>query len=276
MGLKDSNLVEGDYLSQCREEEPAWLDAYVPQADFDVESMFCGNSLYWTEAFKVDSGAPIRVLNEAHAVHLFIYASCYYLHSWCDRDNRLKGYSIIDERALSLDEVAPRWGFEYTPVAEDGDVGPFCKLYVYQRDDDCTDAHGARRIALLEIGGDTIDLYGRLFCSRPGRKAPFMIGIGDYTGKTPFGKGYRDSKVAKGGCPDIGDQDSTEAAECGMIGDYDPVMERMAVKASKFPRLIYTFGPRTMPWRGYEKLPDDCQACWCPMEYGKVYRRSKD
>lgn len=252
------------YLNQFKEVTPAWLLAYKPGCPLDVEEIFNSQLLYWTECFWGDAGSPIRLLNHAQAVHVFIYASCDYLHDWCERSYDLKGYDIIDRREIDMDDIAPAVESFYHPVVENHSLGK-CELFVYERKADFSDDLGAQRIALLDIGGDTIDLFQRLFCSRPMRRAPFFMGVGDGNiGKTPFGAKYRDSGIAKGGIP-LNDKEHR----------YKRVMELMGRRANKFPRFFYAMGPFTTPWTGYELVDVKSQPCHAPRHYelesGQLY-----
>lgn len=256
------------YLNQFIEETPAWLLSYARGCPLDVEEIFNSQLLYWTEAFWLDSGSPIRLLNKAHAAHVFIYASSHYLHDWCDRDYDLRGYDVIDWREISMAEIAPAVESFYRPVVGTDSPGK-CELFVYERQAVYSDGHGAPRIALLDIGGDTIDLFQRLFCSKPTRRAPFFMGVGDHGGMTPYGKAYRDRGVAKGGIPSCDDKHR-----------YLEVMEILGRMAGKYPKFFYALGPWTTPWGEYELLPDAIQPYrddgHCELEEGRLYECRKE
>ena len=203
------NIV--DVLRKYREALPEWLQPPKPQ--FDRENFFRSRTVYYPGAWL--DAHPLELCNRAHAAHAFVYVDVAYVGS--DRkpmeDLRKSLY-----RVPGADPGFSGYEVEYDEVVTDAVLGgverrvdvyrgaecakPFVWYVVLERHERLDDSHGARRFAVLFVGGDGFHIFQTIYCSRlrgHGSLPPFLVMIQDHDrGKYGyFGRGGPLERIAQ-------------------------------------------------------------------------------
>ena len=164
-----------EFFSRDSEEMPAWLASHAVGERVAIGDVLASRTVYYPGSWF--DGNPIRTFNKAHAVHAYIYAdygcSAQKVNSELS-DDAFKGYHLYHEQKVSREELAPRHityhiteeemrlarsGYDMSIAPEDG----FSILKIYERDADMGEEHGAKRFAILYIGGDANAVYDVLY-----------------------------------------------------------------------------------------------------------------
>ncbi len=192
-----------DYLAD--EDIPSWIRDYKKGDRFDVEKFFSSRVLYYPGAG--EDGTLISIFNKTHAVHSYIYVD--YLHKKETRIKQLsepgafRGYRLLDIKELKESELTPSgWTPHYVMSQREIEdmtrfslawKDPFALLAIYEREEAYDESHGAKRFALLYIGGDAFATYDALFINY--HRHPCFLYIhdhgfgGNYVPTPGFGKG---------------------------------------------------------------------------------------
>lgn len=223
-----------EYLSNDREDLPSWLKEYASGKEINMKDILSSRILYNPGAGL--EGAPIRVFNKAHAVHMYVYVDYGFTRDVIDEmlsEGAFLGYHLIGEEDISESELAPH-SFSYHLTRDElseieqeyrnanvPTQNSFCMLKIYERDADFGEDHGAERFAVLYIGGDAIATYDVLFGNTD--RYPYVCVIQNY----------------------------------GFDGSYSPFcagsyLERIAVRSHRMPKYLLC-GAYCNCWDGYEK-----------------------
>ncbi len=215
-----------EYLKQnYREETPEWLYLAERTSDPDVRRVFLQGFLqsrivYYPASW--EDGHPIKLFNQGHAAHAYVYADLSYSREEVQRsvtphpNSRRRGFrgyrilTVLDVRPEELAPWPPRYCVRPGEVPDQSRllerVNPFALLYVFERQPEYGDDHGAERFAVLFLCADGFAAYDALFCQRGAVAKPFCVLIQDYAfNYDRFGRGGLMEKIAsrRGVWPDL-------------------------------------------------------------------------
>ena len=225
-----------DYLK--KEETPSWIENHKKGDPFSIAKVLDSKVLYYGGA-DID-GVPISIINKTHAVHTYIYVD-YGTKAGerikvLSKEEAFRGYRLFDMRHLAEKELSPHG---WTPhirlepeeirdlkIFAEAAKEPFALLAIFEREEGYDDSHGAKRFALIYIGGDSIATYDALFINN--HKAPYILFLRDHG----FGGNYANPAFGKGGPVD------------GLVKRYGP-----------YPEIIFTDQENRL-WDGYSKIKE--------------------
>lgn len=221
------------YLKGDKELIPSWLEnhkrGFPIQAKEILKSRVC---FYPGSGF---DGTPIELFNKSHSCHVYVYTDYLIpkndIEAALDSDNAFVGYELYDTVKISLNDLIPN-GFiphiskeefekciagynEYNVDVTSG----YVLLKIFERRNDFTSYHGAKRFAILYIGGDAIATYDALF----GNKNANVFSL--FIKEHGFGCQYEHYGV-------------------------NTLLERIAERTNAFPKYIVLFQRQYM-WKGY-------------------------
>ena len=241
-----------DFLKDnCRQNMPQWLAEYNGNG-IDLAAVRKTASVYYPGAGF--DGQPIHTFNAAHAAYLYIYADYgvekQKIESKLDSFN---GYKAIGKHDIALNQLAPAWRPHIRMTKELVEesrrwakVSPYCFMVVFERKEKFTSDHGAKRFAVIFIGGDGIASYDALFGNR-NMIAPLAVVLQDHG----FGGNY--SSFGR-----------------------DSIMEEIAKNSGVYPELLLVGTNCTEAWHGFcpanspgvlggmyrEPRQLFCRSCW--------------
>ena len=173
-----------------KEEIPSWIKGYKKGDKFDLNKFFSSKILYYAGAG--EDGSPISIFNKTHAIHSYIYVD--YLLSREERKKQLsspeafRGYRLLDLKDLKPSEMnASSWTRHYRMSQEEVRLvvgfakaaeDPFALLAIYEREEGYDESHGAKRFALLYIGGDAFATCDALFINP--HRSPYVFFLRDH------------------------------------------------------------------------------------------------
>ena len=211
---------------------PEWLTAYRPGRDVDFNAVRNTACVYYPGAG--NDGQPVHTFSAARAAFLYVYVD--YMLSRREAEAQLaetpfRGYRKIGLIDMKLADLTPKpWsphirpsreqieGMRHLPVA-----APYGFMAVFEREDDLTDEYGAKRFAVIFIGGDGMATYDAVFANG-NMIPPLAIVLQDHG----FGGNY--DRFGKGG-----------------------LLEKIAIVSGIYPKLLLT-GANTETWDGYIPL----------------------
>lgn len=204
-----------EYLKQnYREPEPKWLQLAEKASDPEVRREIVNGFLrsrivYYPGAGR--DGHPVKLFNQAHAAHAFIYVDYglpenevrKYAEAFPGRPARgFRGYKHIAILRVKKNELTPWpivWNLspkEFRPaIGWYPKVEPYALLYVYERQQPYGDEHGAKRFAVLYLCADGIATYDAIFCQKKSIAAPFCVVVQDHGFGGNWGRYDRDSQL---------------------------------------------------------------------------------
>ena len=183
-----------EFLSQYKEPMPEWLKK-LDTNDYEepkLEEVLNSRVAFYPACYS--DGFMVEVFNSSHSAHVYLYADyamqkeewIEILHTQKPRkkvdkdgisyriiDRNFKGYNEIAYYDYSFDEIVSpeEWTphFEYTHGPWNGKR--FCRLSIFERQENYDESYGAERFALLYINDDGIMLYDALCGSKKYRAA---------------------------------------------------------------------------------------------------------
>lgn len=227
-----------EYLRGLREDIPAWLDNFQDGGPFSRQEFFGSRVVYYPGSGT--DGHPVKLFGSTHSAHCFVYADYGVPRSALEAELGHPKYGFRGDHTLSRlqlreTDLVPRG---WTSHIHAGEVpqdryhfgavaaAPFGFLEVLERDRECDDNHGARRLAILFLGADGIAAYDALFCQELGHSPPFAVVLQDHG----FGGNY--NWFGRGG-----------------------LLERISRDCHVFPRWLLV-ADNTAPWQGFGRVPD--------------------
>lgn len=237
-----------DFLSQYKEPMPEWLKKLDPN-DYEepnLEKVLNSRVVFYPGCYA--DGFMVEVFNSSHSAHVYLYTDYIMtkekwkkiLHTrelskrkdkngipYQTFDGNFRGYDEIAYYDYYFDEIID--SEEWTPHYEYKE-GPkygqrFCRLSIFERQNNYDENYGAERFALLYINDDGIKLYDAIWGNKK-YKAPFACLMEDY------GFGFNYDKFGKGGH-----------------------MEAIAKETGIYPKFML-FGHNAKPWDNTYKVPD--------------------
>lgn len=236
-------LIES--LREYREPLPEWLEGEGEMA-FDPQQFVSSRTVYYPGCGY--DGHPVKLCTESRVAHAFVYVDYAVgekrvVACIADPEGEFYGYEVthtehVDEETLypggwtphlAPDEVANTQAF-YN-ANPDWFATRFARFYVLTRKEGFGDDHGARRLAILFVGGDGFAIYDALYCQGDGSRAPFMILTHDHSAIGRWASFGRD----------------------GIPGHEDGLLERLAERCGVVPNFLL-IGRGTEPWIHYEDI----------------------
>jgi len=248
----------GEVLGRDPEPLPEWLDGDGPPP-FDRGAFLSSRTVYYPGSG--EDGQPVELCNRSRAAHCFVYVDqddTYREDAFREKlggagrklpeyERRFYGYGLASWEPVPMNVPGPggwtptcgesgRMGLDLRYFGGQPVGGTFAFFAVMDRRDGFGDDHGARRFAILFIGGDGFAFYDALYCQGDGTPPPFLAVIqdhgfgGNWPGKC-FGasRPERDGQLPK-----------------------DGLLERIARKSDVLPEfLLVGRGGGTEPWADY-------------------------
>lgn len=241
-----------DFLKDnYRQNMPQWLAEYNGNG-IDLGGVRKTASVYYPGAGF--DGQPIHTFNVAHAAYLYIYAD-YGVEKQVieSKLDSFKGYKVIGKHDIALNQLAPAWRPHILMTKELVEesrrwatVAPYCFIAIFERPSDFSDEHGAKRFAVIFIGGDGIATYDALFGNK-NMVTPLAVVLQEHG----FGGNY---------------------AAFGR----NSIMEEIAEKSGVYPELLLVGTNCTEAWNGFGQTDAPgvlggmyheprqlfCRSCW--------------
>lgn len=231
-----------EYLRKhYREPQPEWLDLAESASDPEVRRAliqgFLQSRIVYYPASGED-GHPVKLFNQAHAAHAYVYADLWYTREQVQRSvtphpasrrRGFRGYRILTRLDLRPEEVAP-WPPRYHVCPGEAPdqsrllrrIEPFALLYIFERLPEFGDDHGARRFAVLFLCADDFAAYDALFCQPGSIARPFCVLVQDYSMFVIYQR-----------------------------FDRYGLLERIAYRTKVWPELLLVAYQISEPWHGY-------------------------
>lgn len=231
-----------EYLRKhYREPQPEWLDLAESASDPEVRRAliqgFLQSRIVYYPASGQD-GHPVKLFNQAHAAHAYVYADLGYTREEVERSvtphpasrrRGFRGYRVLTCLDLRPEELAP-WPPRYhVRPGEAPDqsrllqrIEPFALLCIFERLPEYGDDHGARRFAVLFLCADGFAACDALFCQPGAIARPFCVLVQDYSMFVIYEK-----------------------------FDRYGLLERIAFRAQVSPELLLVAYQVSEPWHGY-------------------------
>ncbi|MBO7329595.1 MAG: hypothetical protein J6W00_12590 [Lentisphaeria bacterium] len=215
------NFLKNNFRSSM----PLWLAEY--DSTIDIAAVPNTRCVYYPGAGF--DGQPIHTFNAAHAAYLYIYAD-YGVEKQVieSKLNSFKGYKVIGKHDIALNKLATAWRPHILMTKElveesrrRATVAPYCFIAIFERLSDFSDEHGAKRFAVIFIGGDGIATYDALFGNK-NMIAPLSVVLQEHG----FGGNY---------------------ASFGR----DSIMEEIAKNSGVYPELLLVGTNCTEAWHGF-------------------------
>ena len=234
-----------EFLRNCTE-MPQWLANYRSGEKLELAAVKRTECVFYPGSG--NDGQPIHTFNAAHAAYLYIYADYMLIREDLEKqlaETPFKGYKQIGIHTLDLKQLAPSWHphIRITPeLLEDmrrfSNIEPYCFMSVFERQENFTDEHGAKRFAVIFIGGDGIATYDAIFGNK-NMVAPLAVVLQDHG----FGGNYNGFGRSS-------------------------LLEEIAIKSNVFPRLLLVGTVCTEEWNGFYPLK-------APGVLGGMYREKR-
>ena len=183
------------YLSQFKEDTPAWLVNYKPgdpSCQISFSDIMSGRVGYYPGSGF--DGTLAKAGNKSNSVHSFLYldyglrkseltshlrkpksVNGYHIIGhidWTEKDLLPNGQYPLNIRKRPRFSLDPNW---FRPEGEQ----PYCFTEIFERNPGKTDAWGDERFAITFLFADGIDTYYQLFC-RQYNKAPWLFLLKDH------------------------------------------------------------------------------------------------
>ena len=211
-----------------RTEMPQWLDEYDGNR-VDIAAIRNTACVFYPGSG--NDGQPIHTFNAGHAAYLYIYAD-YGVEKQVieSKLDSFKGYKVIGRHDLALGKLVPAWNPYVSMTQEMAEgirrnrVAPYCFIAIFERLSTFSNEHGAKRFAVIFIGGDGIATYDALFGNK-NMVAPLAVVLQDHG----FGGNY--NGFGRGS-----------------------LLEEVVIKSNVYPRLLLVGTVCTDEWHGFYPL----------------------
>lgn len=224
------------FLSNYREESPAWLENYLHGEDISFKDLMSSRVAYYPGSG--DDGGLIKIGNKSHSVHSFLYvdygvrkkeletkiSTILRYHQigqieWTETDYLPNGQYPININKRPNNHEVSMFGNAFIP-----DEKPYCFSAIMERNEDREEI-GAKHFVVTFLFADGIATYYQLFV-REYSKAPWLFCLQDH----------------------------------GWGGNYDSfgrrgILDEIIRKNNCRPTFVIC-GTNTRIWNGYEKVKD--------------------
>ena len=221
------------YLSNYREETPAWIGSYLRGEQITFKDIMSSRVGYYPGSG--DDGTLMKVGNKSHSVHSFLYVD--YMLSRKDLEERIAnsilGYHQAGQIEWKEKDLMPNGQYYLdlsTPQPNldpqmfvDHEEQPYCFSVFMERNEDKDDTWGAEHFVTTFLLADGIATYFQLFVKEY-TKAPWLFLLQDHG----FGGNY--DRFGKGG-----------------------VLDAIISKSGVCPEFVIC-GDNTRIWKNYEKV----------------------
>ena len=225
-----TNMVS--YLSNYREEVPAWLENYLHGEDISFKDLMSSRVAYYPGS-RVDGGL-IKIGNKSHSVHSFLYVDYGVRKKELENEiSTILGYHQIGQIEWTEADIMPKGQYPinvnkkpifFEPNTFVIDEKPYCFSAIMERNEDREEI-GAKHFVVTFLFADGIATYYQLFV-REYSKAPWLFCLQDHG----FGGNY--DSFGRGG-----------------------ILDEIIRKNNCKPTFVIC-GSGTRIWNGYEKVKD--------------------
>ena len=175
------------YLSNYREETPAWIESYLRGEQITFKDLMSSRVGYYPGSG--DDGTLIKVGNKSHSVHSFLYVD--YMVTRKDLEERLctfLGYHQIGIIDWKEEDLLPNGQYPLdlripeprsNPRPFNTQEKPYCFSVFMERNEDKDDTWGAEHFVVTFLFADGIATYFQLFVKEYA-KAPWLFLLQDH------------------------------------------------------------------------------------------------
>lgn len=176
------------YLSNYREETPAWLENYLQGEQITFKDLMSSRVGYYPGSG--DDGSLIKIGNKSHSVHSFLYVDYGVRRAELEKRiaNSFRGYhpiqqiewyesDIISNNTDSTEIQEPKFGNPDTFFVKD--EKPYYLSAIMERDKERDDSWGAQHFVATFLFADGIDTYEQLFVKEY-TKVPWLFLLQDH------------------------------------------------------------------------------------------------
>ena len=224
-----------EYLSNYREEEPAWIGKYLRGEQLTFKDIMSSRVAYYPGSGY--DGTLLKEGNMSHSVHSFLYVdygiSRKELEHHLAQKNSIRGYHPIGRIEWEESDLLPNGQYPmninkkpmfFEPKAfVDPNEKPYCFSLIMERDKDQDDSRGAEHFVITFLFADGIATYYQLFVKEYS-KAPWIFLLQDH------GLGGNYDRFGKGG-----------------------LLDSIIVESSICPVFVIC-GDNTRIWKGYRRV----------------------
>ena len=207
------------YLSNYREETPAWLENYLQGERItfkDIMSSRVGYYPGYNQRGNCD-GTLIKVGNKSHTVHSFLYVDSVkrdVLEKQIARKDSFRGYHSIGTIKWQESDLMPSGRHQILRPISKVQETPYCFSLVMERDEDKDDTWGDEHFVVTFLYGISINVYYWLF-RKEYSNAPWLFLLNEFSRGT--------------------------------------ALDQEIHRSLLFPRFVM-FAINVTPWDGYEKV----------------------
>ena len=188
------------FLSNYREEAPAWLENYLHGEDISFKDLMSSRVAYYPGSGY--DGGLMKVGNKSHSVHSFLYVDYGVRKKELENEiSTILGYHQIGQIEWTEADLLPKGQYPVDinriprscgPLIPD--EKPYCFSAIMERDEDREEI-GAKHFVVTFLFADGIATYYQLFV-REYSKAPWLFCLQDH------GSGGNYNRFGKGGILD--------------------------------------------------------------------------
>ena len=200
-------IFPNEYLSNYREEEPAWIAHYLRGQQITFRDVMSSRVAYYPGSGY--DGTLLKEGNKSHSVHSFLYVdygiSRKELEDHLAQPNSIRGYHPIGHIEWTEADLLPNGQYPVTIHKKplffaphtfvDPEEKPYCFTMIMERDEGRNDSWGAEHFAITFLFADGIATYYQLFVKEYA-KAPWLFLLQDHG----FGLNY--DRFGRGGILD--------------------------------------------------------------------------
>ena len=209
------------YLSNFREETPAWIESYLRGEQITFKGLMSSRVGYYPGSG--DDGSLIKVGNKSHSVHSFLYVDYMVTRKVLEkRINTFLGYHQIGTIEWKEDDLLPNGQYPLDLRVPEPNLNPtgfvntqekpYCFSVFMERDEDKDDKWGAEHFVVTFLFADGIATYFQVFVKEY-VKAPWLFLLQDHG----FGGNY--DRFGNGGLLDAIIEESKINPEFVICGD---------------------------------------------------------
>ena len=218
------------FLSNYREEAPAWLESYLHGEDISFKDLMSSRVAYYPGSGY--DGGLMKIGNKSHSVHSFLYVDYGVRKKELENEiSTILGYHQIGQIEWTEADLLPKGQYPVDINRIPRSCGPFipdekpyCFSVIMERNEDREEI-GAKHFVVTFLFADGIATYYQLFV-REYSKAPWLFCLQDHG----FGGNY--DRFGRGG-----------------------ILDEIIRRNNCRPTFVIC-GSNTHIWNGYEKVKD--------------------